>query len=234
MARWNDLPNELREWKNYFEQKTFQKLVLNYSCISDFRQIVRGREDIVKHIWLRIQPPKWECSTCGNLEPSDRLSRNSRIFTNALWQLMEILGSWDEMDRINRGQGLTLEISVHAPSNLKHHFDCCTFDKDIHPCRSPEACTGKESCSLSRQLLPLELRSNVCDVVRNHLNLVEELRAVENVYLDFSDVDNGKTTQLPTVNCVTELTIRPINVRRFDRQTVKEIVRSFGKLEKFN
>ncbi|PNP57061.1 hypothetical protein THARTR1_02903 [Trichoderma harzianum] len=66
------------------------------------------------------------------------------------------------------------------------------------------------------------------------MDLVEELRTVENVELDFSKMGDGQTTELPTVSCVKELTIRPLNVRRFGYQTVKEIAKGFGKLETFN
>ncbi|KAL7801951.1 hypothetical protein V8C43DRAFT_312808 [Trichoderma afarasin] len=258
MAKWKDLPLELkwqifeaipkawpyqstanyaavnREWQYYFEKKTFRTLVLNYSDIDDLRQIVRGREDIIKRIWLRIQPPAWECFTCGILEPFDQLARNNRIFTNALWTLMDILSSWGEIDGSDGGSGLTLEISVHAESKLRHRFDCCTFDKDINPCRLPERRTMDEHCSLSRQLRPFELRGEICDIVRTRMDLVEELRTVENVDLDFSRMGDGQTTELPTVRCVKELTIRPLNLRRFGYQTMKEIAKSFGKLETFN
>lgn len=258
MAKWKDLPPELkyqifeaipkawpykstakyaavnREWQNYFEQKTFRKLVLKYSCLEDFRQIARGREDIIKHIWLRIQPPKYMCFYCAGVEPSDQLERNNQIFTGALWTLMDILSSWGEIDRSDSGSGLTLEISVHATGSLRHRFDCCMFDKDIYPCRWPECCTMERNCSLSSQLRPLELRGSICGVVRGHLNIVEELRTVENVELDFSKMGDGRTTELPTVRCVRELTIRPLNVRRFGYETVREIAKSFGKLETFN
>ncbi|OPB37575.1 hypothetical protein A0O28_0044870 [Trichoderma guizhouense] len=258
MAKWKDLPLELkwqifeaipkawpyqsianyaavnREWQYYFEKKTFRTLVLNYSDIDDLRQIVRGREDIIKRIWLRIQPPAWECFTCGILEPFDQLARNNRVFTNALWTLMDILSSWGEIDGSDGGSGLTLEISVHAESKLRNRFDCCTFDKDINPCRLPERCEMDENCRLSRQLRPFELRGEICDIVRTRMDLVEELRTVKNVDLDFSRMGDGQTTELPTVRCVTELTIRALNLRRFGYQTMKEITKSFGKLETFN
>ncbi|KAL7953493.1 hypothetical protein V8C34DRAFT_318125 [Trichoderma compactum] len=259
MAKWKDLPPELkhqvfevilstwpkastamyaavcREWQHFFEKRTFRKLVLNYSCLDDFRQIARGREGIIKHIWLRIQPPKWECFLCcGLLEPSEQLTRNNQIFTNAMWTLMDILSSWGDVDGSDSRLGLTLEISVHAASKLRHRFDCCVFDKDIYPCRLPEACTMEENCSLSRQVRPFELRGSICRLVRDHMNLVEELRTVENVDLDFGKMGDGQTTELPTVSCVKELTIRPLNVRRFGDQTVKEIAKAFGKLDTFN
>ncbi|KAL6691535.1 hypothetical protein J3F84DRAFT_403531 [Trichoderma pleuroticola] len=258
MAKWTDLPLELkhqvfevilstrpkpstavyasvcREWQHFFEEKPFQKLVLNYSCLDDFRQIARGREDIIKHIWLHIQPPKWVCFfCCDRLEPSEQLTRNNQIFTNALWTLMDILSSWGDVDG-DSGPGLTLEISVQVASELWHCFDCCGLDKDIYPCRVPEMCTMEENCSLSRQLRPFELRGSICGLVRDHMDLVEELRTVEDVELDFSKMGDGQTTELPTVSCVKELTIRPLNVRRFGYQTVKEIAKGFGKLETFN
>ncbi|QYS95065.1 hypothetical protein H0G86_002380 [Trichoderma simmonsii] len=258
MAKWKDLPPELkyqifeaipkawpyqstakyaavnREWQYYFEKKTFRTLVLDYSCVDDFRQIARGREDIIKRIWLRIQPPKWRCFTCGTLEPSEQLARNNQIFTNALWALMDILSSWSEIDGSDSGSGLTLEISVYVESKLRHCFDCCTFDKDIYPYRIPVQRTMDENCSLSRQLRPFELRGEICDIVRTRMDLVEELRTVENIDLDFSRMGDGQTTELPTVRCVKELTIRPLNLRRFGYQTMKEIAKSFGKPETFN
>ncbi|KAK4082833.1 uncharacterized protein Triagg1_1723 [Trichoderma aggressivum f. europaeum] len=258
MAKWKDLPPELkhqvfevilstrpkastanyaavcREWQDFFERRTFRKLVLNYSCLDDFRQNARGREDIIKHIWLRIQPPKWECFFCCNrLEPSEQLTRNNQVFTNAMWTLMDILSSWGDVD-VDNGPGLALEISVHAPNRLRHRFDCCVFDKDIYPCDLPETCTMEENCSLSRQVRPCELRGSICRLVREHMGLMEELRAVENVELDFGTMKDGQTAELPTVRCVKELTIRPLNVRRFGYQTVREIAKSFGKPETYN
>lgn len=92
----------------------------------------------------------------------------------------------------------------------------------------------EENCSLSRQLRPFELRGSICRLVRDHMDLIEELRTVENVELDFSKMGDGQTTEFPTVRCVKELTIRPLNVRRFGYQTVKKIAKAFGKLETYN
>ncbi|KAH6611580.1 hypothetical protein Trco_001600 [Trichoderma cornu-damae] len=109
------------EWQMHFRRETFRRLVLSCSCVGDFRQRVQSRKHLVKHIWLRVELPEYRCSTCGNSETARQFRKNDQIFTNVLWHLMETLGAWGEAEPC--GQGPILELSVHSPSDLKHHFD---------------------------------------------------------------------------------------------------------------
>ncbi|KAL7933983.1 hypothetical protein V8C35DRAFT_280298 [Trichoderma chlorosporum] len=231
-----------KQWQYYFEQKTFQKLVLNCSRVKDFGHIIRGREDVVKHICLQVQLQIFLCFNCGNRELCEKANRNNRLFTDALWTLMKTLSSWGGWSRDDGRQGLTLEISVQAPRNTFWNFDCCIFNcrdlnRNVNPGNSSEVCTRKESRGISRRQLPPELTSYIRDIFRKRLDMAEELCAAENVELDFSRVDDGnggRVAKLPTVSCVKELTVRPWNLRKFEGRVAEEIAKSFENLETFN
>ncbi|KAF4472974.1 F-box domain-containing [Fusarium albosuccineum] len=109
-----------RDWQCFFEKHTFQQLVLDTPALSTFAKFVKGnkahRLSYIKHVILRIQLSNYSCLTCSKPEDATAITRNNRIFTSSLRQLLRILSS------AQGPGGLTLEISAHSPSDLKHRF----------------------------------------------------------------------------------------------------------------
>ncbi|PNP44308.1 hypothetical protein TGAMA5MH_03914 [Trichoderma gamsii] len=219
-----------REWQTYIEPRNFRRLVLNHSCVADFGRIVQKRKWMVQHIWLRIELPRYRCTTCRLPETPKQKRRNNQIFTKALFQLLQILGSWqgDSMSRLGLEDniGPVLELSVHSPSDMKHRFDVFALDKDVYPHKLDEKCTSQEFDDYAKRKLWKDFdRGQVCKAAVGNMTDIEHLRMFAEIKLD---LDSMGSLFLPSVNCIKALIVRRQYYRSFNPGTVAEIARSFG------
>ncbi|KAK7740668.1 hypothetical protein SLS53_005136 [Cytospora paraplurivora] len=100
----------------------FENLILHQSDIQEFSKIVKGsRMFYLQYIWLRLELPTYDCQSCQTEESKEDIRSHNLIYTNAIWDLFEILSSpsWTNT------HGLTLELSAHSPSDTVH------FGKDL-------------------------------------------------------------------------------------------------------
>ncbi|KAL3958494.1 hypothetical protein ACCO45_006656 [Purpureocillium lilacinum] len=119
-----------RSWQDEFEPEVFKKLCLSQSCLPKFRSIVGGtkkyRLEYIRHLWLRVRLNKYNCKVCQKAEDAKTIRKNCITFTNAVWNLLKILSTWDseQEPQTSRGipYGLELEMSVHSPSDNEHVF----------------------------------------------------------------------------------------------------------------
>ncbi|CAG9944810.1 unnamed protein product [Clonostachys rosea f. rosea IK726] len=110
-------------WQAYFEKENFIRLILHQDDVSRFGKILarHQRTSFVRWIWLRIELPTYDCSRCGT-ESTDEDVANKYIFTNAVWDLLGTLSTWPRNKEIEQERrGLTLELSVHSPSDTDHY-----------------------------------------------------------------------------------------------------------------
>lgn len=106
-----------REWQEFFEKRTFSHLALHQRDIEHFGKIVRHRAYLVEHIWLRVELRRYGCPTCMKSEKEDEKRRNNKRVGKAVLELFSILSLWEH------GHGrLTLDISIHSPSDSQHYF----------------------------------------------------------------------------------------------------------------
>ena len=73
-----------REWQPVFEQRNFQRLVLDQERISDLEQIIGGkatrqRRDYLEHLFLRVRLSDYNCSL-----PIKRGLRNNQEVSKTL------------------------------------------------------------------------------------------------------------------------------------------------------
>ncbi|KAL6897584.1 hypothetical protein GGI43DRAFT_423960 [Trichoderma evansii] len=257
MASWNSLPPEIRnqaldqifqvgkscnnlaalatvsrEWQAYMEPRNFRRLVLNQSSIIHFGQIMRNRKWMVKHIWLRIVLPEYSCSSCTFFEMHRQKQMNNQMFTNSLFQLLKVLGSWGDRkayDPID-GTGPLLELSVHSPSDMKHRFDVCALDKDVYPHTFDENCSREEfNHHVERILQKEKKRGQICQNARG--GGIEHLRMFADIDLDFSAIQYLIEKRLPRVDAIKGLLIRRQYYRAFHPRTVAEIARAFQTID---
>lgn len=257
MATWERLPTELRiailelvlssndshgklanyvcvsrEWQTYFEPRNFYRLVLSAACVADVGKMAHRCKGMVKHIWLRVELPPYECSACGKAETNGQRRENNQLFTNALRKLMETLHSWEQDDRDLIDEGSILELSVHSPSDLKHQFDYCAFDKDIYPHRFDGQCADDEySNHLTRELHGNARLGYQCGLVRRRTGGIHELRMFQSIELDFGDIQDEQSRKLPHVQAAKGLLVRRQHYRRFRPQALADIARSLQRLE---
>jgi hypothetical protein len=59
-----------REWQPVFEQRNFQRLVLDQERISDLEQFMgtRQRRDYLGHLFLRVRLDDYDCTVCESKE----------------------------------------------------------------------------------------------------------------------------------------------------------------------
>jgi hypothetical protein len=130
-----------QEWQHFFERVTFASVHVTQDDLEEFQNIVTRRHSNnisaprlrIRYISLRVvllpyceyplQDQTPACYHCREPENLYEAEKNDVIFTNALWQLLEVLvlmGTY-------RGQGgaigpLWLDFSAHSPSDAHHYF----------------------------------------------------------------------------------------------------------------
>ena len=111
-----------RDWKEIFEGKLFKRLTLKTETdIKNFAENVQGRRRVhVEWIWLRVELPMYDCQQCHRHDTREDTRIQKTIFTNLIWKLFDVLSRWKNRDV--RKDGITLELSVHSPSDT-HHFN---------------------------------------------------------------------------------------------------------------
>ncbi|KAM7184372.1 hypothetical protein V8F33_013015 [Rhypophila sp. PSN 637] len=97
-----------RDWQAFFEKECLRSLILNYERVGRLNQMVPPhKRHLVKHIWLWVKLPEQHRHGYSNKE--------ARVFTKAVYGLFRSLSSWETTHR--QGHGVTLELSVHSPSD---------------------------------------------------------------------------------------------------------------------
>ncbi|PTD12557.1 hypothetical protein HYE67_009965 [Fusarium culmorum] len=122
--RWADLASVSKEWQSVIGARTMAKLKLqSLSCFDGFEKIVQQRH-LVKHIYLCVELPKYDCTLCGAPTVIPDFSRDSSIMRHAIGMSMSILSTW-------KTQGpLTLELNAVSCSNTEHWAKNFRFDDD--------------------------------------------------------------------------------------------------------
>ncbi|KAL6788166.1 hypothetical protein J3E68DRAFT_444843 [Trichoderma sp. SZMC 28012] len=116
-----------REWQAFFERWTFRDLTLHQSDLAEFGKITQdniNRQMSVQFICLRMELPEYDCKKCKKEESPEEVRANQRLFTTAVWDLFFTLSQWEEHCDV------TLEISVHSPSDALHY--CQELKSRIH------------------------------------------------------------------------------------------------------
>ena len=71
------------EWQFFFEQITFNYLILGNSTLEAFKKVVGGSKKIrlgyIRHLWLRIKLPKYSCPSCEKAESGLTISQYVKV-----------------------------------------------------------------------------------------------------------------------------------------------------------
>lgn len=105
-----------KEWQGLIEKRNFGQLKLQVSCLGDFERLVIRQRELVQHIWLDIELPRYSCRCCKREESFSGMERNSSVISSGIWKLFCVLSNW------KTAKGLTLELSAHSPSDSEHWF----------------------------------------------------------------------------------------------------------------
>ncbi|KAI1121814.1 hypothetical protein F5Y10DRAFT_255466 [Nemania abortiva] len=236
-----------KEWQAFFEKQHFGRLVLHQSHIREFDRIVRHqRRRMVRHIWLRIQLAEYDCDRCYKRENDAEARVNNQLMTEAIWTTLKVLSTWPKRGRFGVGnKGPILELSVHSPSDIEHHFHNYLLDSNFYAHSTNEDCSGEEFCNiLSREQ---KTRRTSADTHAQRYgyngklasgadNFLSSFNAAIRIdarllTLDFGNLGPGKKRVLPSAKVVRGLLIRRQSVRQFSLSTLLEIVRRLPEIE---
>ncbi|KAI1419382.1 hypothetical protein F5Y12DRAFT_793975 [Xylaria sp. FL1777] len=209
-----------KEWQTFFEKRIFHRLVLRQSSIVKFGQLIQHRRrELLQHLWLRIELPKYHRNASEMRETNSEKTKNNQIVTKAVWQLLKILTSWEKDDT-----RLTLELSVHSPSDSEYYLSDYCLDRDIYPRVDDEDCAYEEfyaHMSLKRRYYQVYDADGSYRQLQSHRIFARSLELVKT---------RGKAG-LPSVQVVKRLLIRRQYVCSFSPDTLLEIIRSLSGLE---
>lgn len=121
---WASFASVCREWQLFIEKRNFGQLKLQVSCLDDFQRLVVRQRELVQHIWLDIELPRYSCRCCKREESFSGMQRNSSVISSGIWKLFCVLGKWKTTN------GLTLEVNAHSPSDSEHWFKHHSFFPD--------------------------------------------------------------------------------------------------------
>ncbi|KAK3942632.1 hypothetical protein QBC46DRAFT_447623 [Diplogelasinospora grovesii] len=111
-----------KEWQRSFEPIIFKQLNLSPQCIFDLERIARHRLRLVRHIWLRLTVSTYSCDDCEEIDSGATFVTDALAVWANLNSLFCILSRWERGTPSAAGDGLTLELSIHSPSDCQHFF----------------------------------------------------------------------------------------------------------------
>ncbi|KAI1129425.1 hypothetical protein F5Y10DRAFT_290968 [Nemania abortiva] len=217
-----------KEWQIFFEKHIFHRLVLRQSQIKKFGQLFQTqgqRRELLRHLWLRIELPKYDLNTSIEYETEPEANKNDQIVTKAVWQLLEILSSWRGKDA-----ELTLELSVNSPSDSQHYLvpEYPLGEGDIYPHFEKEDCTYKGfHAHMSRKRRRRRINAHKIRERECQLNRIFD-RCFD---LDIETAKIPQHSQLSRAQVVKKLLIRRQYVCSFSSDALFKIIESLPGLE---
>jgi hypothetical protein len=209
---WASFASVCKEWQLFIEKRNFHRLKLQVRCLDDFERIIIRQKQLVHHIWLDIELPKYTCRCCEKQESDSWTSHNSFIISNGIWKLLSILGTWKPAN------SLTLELSAHSLSDSDHWFKNYYFASDNEG--------NKDATSV------LEVGSRWHDPQHGWINGQQVKTPPRSAILRlFPIIDLRFREELPQVNAVTCFIIRRQLRRRLHPITLQLILDKLCRLE---
>ncbi|KAJ5932539.1 hypothetical protein N7516_007028 [Penicillium verrucosum] len=107
-----------RQWQVAVEQFLFASLLIDSADLEDFRQIVLSSHSAsrcfhMRRLYFKVILPEYSVAARGHYENRNDRDGNSKVFTQAITSLFEILSSWPDVHR----HQLSLEICAESPSD---------------------------------------------------------------------------------------------------------------------
>ncbi|KAI1259986.1 hypothetical protein F5Y18DRAFT_442118 [Xylariaceae sp. FL1019] len=223
-ARWYISQEEQTE-----ENSSSMGPIVVRSNIGDFHTIVQGhRRPLVQWVWLRLELSEYDCERCRLREAPEEETINNTMFTNALWNLFQVLSEWSSPERSpDPPRGLTLELSAHSPSDPKHfakelgfRIDDTAWSSDLaFPKRRPQDLAHGWSRGFGRK--PVMTNGARLRLFGEYRGLALDLKAIGKV---------GK--KLPRVTVINSLVIRRQFFRAFSvPKSLQSIFKALTRLE---
>ncbi|KAL6859518.1 hypothetical protein J3F83DRAFT_768856 [Trichoderma novae-zelandiae] len=212
---WAAFASVCKEWQRVLEQANFRKLKLSVPCLDEFALVASPRRDMIRHIFLDIELPLYECPDCAS--PPTRDEDMSCNVSEAIWNLFDILSAWEPAG------DLALELNVYSPSDREHWFKGIQLSSD-------DVDDGEESSQMPLDAWRSESRCHdprhgwVCGRQVVSPPRSAGMRLYEPVDLYFDE-------PLPCVPSVTSFVMRRQLRRNFCLPGLKQVLKSLVRLE---
>ncbi|KAK4236892.1 hypothetical protein C8A03DRAFT_16520 [Achaetomium macrosporum] len=121
---WASCAAVCKEWQVFIERKNFCRLTLRASCLEELEHMVIRQRDLVQHICLNVELPRYTCYCCQRTGTWSSVLRHSSIVRAAMLKLFSVLSA-----RQPTGC-LTLELNAYSPSDSEHWFKNYHFGLD--------------------------------------------------------------------------------------------------------
>lgn len=114
-----------RQWQVAAEQFIFAGLHINSADLEDFRQVAlpphhsASRCFHMRRLYFKVVLPEYSVAARGHYENLNDRDSNSKVFTQAITSLFEILSSWPDADR----HQTSLQIYAESPSDWEAETD---------------------------------------------------------------------------------------------------------------
>jgi len=198
-----------RDWQAIIEKKTFSRITITPRRLASFGTMILRNIKLVKYIWLCVQLQEYDCLQCEQEESEEWHTENNIIIERAIRDLFLVLSTWPS------GEELVLDISVHSPSDTKHHF------KNLH--------IGSDAAS------KLDYEENTT-TDRSHgwvngkqVNGPSE-HSVNRLFGEI-EMDDGFWQTVPHVTAVSKLLLRRQSRYRWTGETIAELLKVVPQLQ---
>ncbi|CAN8095559.1 unnamed protein product [Discula destructiva] len=122
-----------KSWQVLIEEVNFKELAIKHADVSKLDEIVQGpRRAYLKHLWLSVELDKYHYRLRFEPESEEEQEANNFKFTLALYDLFEVLETWDTPGfwKERNGRGLNLELKAFSPSDKKNLFGSAGLNFD--------------------------------------------------------------------------------------------------------
>ena len=192
-----------REWRAALEKQTFHSLNLRVQDIPAFRILGKRKIGYIRYIWYSIELQEYDCTACNLHETEAAMKTNRALVEDGLQNILYALsGRPSSID-------LTLDISVHSPSDSRHQFKYIRFE----PANKPASYN-------------IPMLTSCHNPSHTSAGSLPSIEAIERIFPDI-ELENEFWTSIPRIPCVTHLLLRRQTRRRWEPITLSQLLACF-------
>lgn len=113
---WASCAAVCKEWQMVIESENFRRLNLGASCIAELENVDVRQRDLVRHIRLDIELPRYTRHSCKRHATWLRAPTYQKMVKDAIFQLFSALNTWQPNGH------RVLELHASTPSDSEHYF----------------------------------------------------------------------------------------------------------------
>jgi hypothetical protein len=196
-----------REWQAALEKHNFHSLNLKVQDIPAFKTLGKRKLGLVRYVWYSIELQEYDCTACDLYETEATRETNQTLVKDGLRKILYTLSGCPSSG------DLTLDISVHSPSDSQHQFKYIRFEPANRP--ASHSVPVPTSCH---------------DSVHTSTVSLPSITAIERIFPDI-ELEHEFWTSIPRIPCVTHLLLRRQTRRRWEPITLGQLLVCFPNLQ---